>query len=480
VQHVDVLIVGAGLSGIAAGYHLGSTCPDRTYEIWEARDAIGGTWDLFRYPGIRSDSDMYTLGYSFRPWKDQKAIADGPSILRYVRETAEEFGIDRHIRFGRKVLSASWSSTDACWTVEATDTSTGEAVKVTCQWLMMCSGYYDYDEGYTPEFEGLESFAGAVVHPQKWPQDLSMAGKRVVVIGSGATAVTLVPELAKQAAHVTMLQRSPTYVVSMPAVDPIAERLKKLLPQRLAYDVVRWKNVMYAMTTYEFARRYPAKAREFILDRVREHLGGAVDVDRHFSPTYKVWDQRVCLVPDGDLFESLKGGRAEVVTDRIERFTPAGIVLQSGRTLDADVVVTATGLKLKFLAGLKVTVDGEEKQPSSMLMYNGVMLSGIPNLGMAFGYTNASWTLKCDLSCSWVARMLNHLRDHNYRMVMPDPAPPVTPEPIVDFNSGYFLRSMNQVPRQGHRAPWRVYQNYLLDLMLFRVKPLAGEGLILK
>ncbi len=480
MDELDVLVVGAGLSGIAAGYHLKTKCPSKSWAIWEARDAIGGTWDLFRYPGIRSDSDMYTLGYSFRPWAEQKAIADGPSILKYVRETAAEFGIDRHIRFQTRVVSAEWSTADERWTVRATCTRTGDEVVVRCGWLLMCSGYYDYDSGYTPDFDGLDDFAGRVVHPQFWPDDLDISGKRVVVIGSGATAVTLVPELAKDAAQVVMLQRSPTYVVSMPSVDPVAARLRRSLPAQAAYDVVRWKNILYAQWTYQFCRRFPTLARRVIKDRVRAQLSDAVPVEPHFSPTYDPWDQRLCLVPDGDLFESLRSGKASIMTDRIERFTESGIALQSGRQLEADIVVTATGLRLKFLAGLEVLVDGEPVQASESLLYNGVMLSGVPNLAMTFGYTNASWTLKCDLSCVWVTRMLNHMASRGYRMVTPLPSRSMKREPLVDFTSGYFQRAAGSVPLQGQRAPWRVYQNYFVDLAMFRMKPIAGQDLVFR
>jgi cation diffusion facilitator CzcD-associated flavoprotein CzcO len=476
-EELDVLVVGAGLSGIAAGYHLQTTCPGRSWAIWEARDAIGGTWDLFRYPGIRSDSDMYTLGYSFRPWSEQKAIADGPSILNYVRETAAEFGIDQLIRYQTKVVSASWSSADARWTVTAESGSTGDSVVVRCKWLMMCTGYYDYDGGYTPDFAGMDEFTGRVVHPQKWPEDLDVEGKSVVVIGSGATAVTLVPELSRTAAHVVMLQRSPSYVISMPSVDPAAQRLRALLPERLAYDAVRWKNILFASTTYQICRRFPTAARRFIKNQARENLGDSVDVEPHFSPTYNPWEERMCLVPDGDLFEALKSGRAEMVTDHVARFTETGIQLKSGKELAADIVVTATGLRLKFLAGLEVMVDGESIDASELLVYNGVMLSGVPNLAMTFGYTNASWTLKCDLSCAWVARMLNYMDARGHRVVTPVPDGAVRPEPLVDFSSGYFKRAAARLPHQGNRAPWRVYQNYFLDLAMFRLKSMAGEGL---
>jgi cation diffusion facilitator CzcD-associated flavoprotein CzcO len=477
MEELDVLVVGAGLSGIAAGYHLQTTCPDRTWAIVEARDAIGGTWDLFRYPGIRSDSDMYTLGYSFRPWKAPQAIADGPAILNYVRETAAEFGIDRRIRFHHRVDGASWDTASRRWTVRMTRTDTGDEVSLRCRFVMMCGGYYDYDAGYTPEFPGIGTFGGQVVHPQHWGDDVQWQGRRVVVIGSGATAITLVPSLAKEAAHVTMLQRSPSYVVSLPSVDPIAEGLKKRLPAGLAHQTVRWKNVLMASGTYHFCRTFPAAARRLITDEVKRRTRGTVDVDTHFQPRYNPWEQRLCLVPDADLFRALREGRAEVATDTIDTFTPTGIRLSSGRELDADLVVTATGLRLRFLGGMKVEVDGHAIDPADTLIYKGAMLSGIPNLAMAFGYTNASWTLKCDLSCKWFCQLLDHMKKSGREVVMPDPDPPVDRQPLVDFSSGYFQRAMDILPRQGDRPPWRVYQNYLLDLLMFRVKPLEDEGL---
>ena len=467
MEHFDVLIVGAGLSGIGAGYHLQTETPGKTYAILEGRDAIGGTWDLFRYPGIRSDSDMYTLGYIFKPWVQAKAIADGPAILEYVRETATEHGIDRHIRFGHKVRRASWSSADASWTVEAEHD--GQTVRFTCGFLLMCSGYYDYAEGHNPRFDGMEAFTGRIVHPQHWPQDLDYAGKQVVVIGSGATAVTLVPEMAKRAAHVVMLQRSPTYVVSRPAEDALANWLRRKLPGKLAYSITRWRNVLLTMYVYRLSRRKPEHLKTQILNMVRGHLGPDYDVATHFTPTYNPWDQRLCLVPDADLFDSIKAGSSSVVTDRIERFTPSGIRLASGRELPADIVVTATGLKMQFIGGLEVSVDGQEVNFHERFTYKGMMYNGVPNFASVFGYTNASWTLKADLTSAYVCRLIKHMDRNGFAYCVPELKDgDVKPEPFLDFSSGYVQRGLHLMPLQGSKAPWRVHQNYALDLMALR------------
>ena len=419
LEHVDVLIVGAGLSGIGAGCHLQTSRPGKTIAILEARDAMGGTWDLFRYPGIRSDSDMYTLGYCFRPWEEAKAIADGPSILRYIRETARDHGVDSKIRFGHRVVRAEWSSADARWTVEAERTDTGETVRLTCSFLLMCTGYYRYDEGFTPDFEGIDSFAGQIIHPQHWPEDLDYTGKRVVVIGSGATAVTLVPAMADRAAHVTMLQRSPGYVVSLPAQDPLANLLRRVLPAKLAYPIVRWKNVLLTTLFFQLSRRRPKVAKAMIRKGVERRLPQGYDVDTHFKPRYNPWDQRVCLVPDGDLFEAIGDQRATMVTDRIEAFTKKGVKLTSGAELEADIIVTATGLQLLPLGGVAFTVDERDIKLSETVGYKGMMFSGVPNLAVTLGYTNASWTLKCDLTCKYICRLLNYMDEHGYRQCTP-------------------------------------------------------------
>ena len=469
IEHFDVLIVGAGLSGIGAGVHLQKHSPGRTYAILEGRGCAGGTWDLFRYPGIRSDSDMYTLGYSFKPWEEAKAIADGPSILKYVKDTARDYRIDAKIRYGHQVKRAAWSSADACWTVEAERGEARELVRITCNFLFLCSGYYKYSEGYTPEFPGIGRFKGRIVHPQKWTDDISYEGKRVVVIGSGATAVTLVPEMAKKAAHVTMLQRSPTYVVARPAEDAVANWLRGHFPAMFAYVLSRWKRVLMQMYFFNLCRRKPQHAKDLILGGVRAYLGPDYDVATHFTPRYNPWEQRLCLVPDADLFMAIRGKRASVVTDHIDTFTETGIRLKSGAELEADLVVTATGLNLEVMGGLALTVDGATVNPAKTFAYKGLMYSGVPNLANAFGYTNASWTLKCDLTCEYVCRLLNHMQKNGYAQCTPHLDDPAMGEvPWVDFSSGYFQRSLDKFPKQGSKTPWKMPQNYARDIMTLR------------
>jgi monooxygenase len=476
-EHVDVLIVGAGLSGIGAAHHLQEKLPHKTYAIWEARDTIGGTWDLFRYPGIRSDSDMYTLGYRFRPWEEGKAIADGDSILAYVRDTAHRVGIDQHIRFGHRVVGADWSTAESRWTITG-ELPGGGLERITAGFLFVCSGYYRYDEGYTPPFEGVEDFPGEVVHPQHWPEGLDYRDRRVVVIGSGATAVTLVPALAEDASHVTMLQRSPSYIVSLPSVDPIAERLRALLPRGLAYAVVRWKNVLLTMASFELSRRRPRVMKRLLRLATARQLPNGFDVDVHFKPTYNPWEQRLCVVPDGDLFRAIRQGRASIVTDRIERFTERGLRLESGRELEADVIVTATGLNLLALGGMQLHVDGDEVHLPDTVGYKGMMLSGVPNSAFTVGYTNASWTLKADLTSEFVCRLLSHMETHGYRQCVPVVNDPTLERvPFIDFSSGYILRSVDRFPKQGSRPPWRLYQNYLRDIAVLRLKPIEDGAL---
>jgi monooxygenase len=473
-EHVNVLIVGAGLSGIGAGAHLQRNCPGKSYAILESREAIGGTWDLFRYPGIRSDSDMYTLGYSFKPWTDQDSIAAGEKIRDYIKETAREYRVEDKIRFGHKVVSAEWSSTDALWTVRAEHG--GETVELTCDFFYGCTGYYRYDEGYTPEFEGRERFQGQIVHPQHWPEDLDYRGKRVVVIGSGATAVTLIPAMAPEAEHVTMLQRSPGYIVTLPAQDPIAKALRKVLPDKARYAIVRWKNVLTQMAFYQLSRRAPGFTRKLIRRGVERQLPADYPVDRDFEPKYNPWDERVCLVPGGDLFGALRSGKADVVTDRIETFTEKGLKLTSGRELEADVIVTATGLNLLVFGGIEVKVDGESKQFKDLVGYKGAMFGGVPNLAIALGYTNASFTLKCDLVSQYMCRLLNYMDANGYRVAMPrDPGAALARESFIDLKSGYVLRAMDQLPQQGERHPWRLHQNYARDIRLFNHGPIGEE-----
>ncbi|MCW3005919.1 MAG: flavin-binding family monooxygenase [Solirubrobacterales bacterium] len=477
-EHLDVLIVGAGLSGIGAACRLRMDLPSKSFALLESRDASGGTWDLFRYPGIRSDSDMFTLGYRFRPWTQPKAIADGPSILDYIRETAREHGVDQRIRYGLKVVRAQWSTPDARWTVEARRTETGESVRLTCSFLLTCTGYYRYDEGYTPHFEGRERFAGEIVHPQHWPEDLDYAGKRVVVIGSGATAVTLLPAMTDAAEHVTMLQRSPSYVMALPSSDPVADALRRRLPARLAYGIVRWKNVLATTAFYTLSQRAPRMIRRLIRKGATRMLPEGYDVDTHFNPRYDPWDQRVCFVPDGDLFRAIRHGHASIVTDTIETFTETGIKLSSGDELPADVIVTATGLNVLALGGISLAVDGEEVAIHETVGYKGMMISGVPNYALMLGYTNASWTLKCDLVSEYVCRLLAHLDATGNDIAMPlapDPSEPT--EPFLDLAAGYILRSLDQLPRQGARTPWRLNQNYPRDVLLLRRGRVQDEGI---
>lgn len=474
---LDVLIVGAGLSGIGAAAMLQERCPEKRYAILEARDAIGGTWDLFRYPGIRSDSDMYTLGYAFKPWLAAKAIADGPSIREYIRETARSRGIEEKVRFGHKVVRAEWSSLDACWTVHAEHAASGETRVLRTRFLYMCSGYYSYDHAYRPSFEGEEGYRGRIVQPQFWPQDLDYSGKRVVVIGSGATAVTLVPAMARQAAHVTMLQRSPTYVVSRPSEYRFAHRLQKLLPPKAAYWATRWRVIAESMLLYRLARARPELVKQKIVQMAAHQLGAGFDVGTHFTPDYKPWDQRVCVVPDGDLFRAIRKGQASVVTDHIERFTERGIRLKSGRELDADVVVMATGLSLSVLGGAAIVVDGRPFDPSQAMSYKGMMLSDMPNSIMTFGYTNASWTLKADLTAAYACRLLRHMDRTGQAIAVVRREPDVQPQPFLSFTSGYVQRAAALLPKQGSRRPWQVYQNYLQDMMTIRFGRIA-DGVI--
>lgn len=470
VEHFDVLVVGAGLSGVAAGYYLQTQLPGKRYAILEGRDAIGGTWDLFRYPGIRSDSDMFTLGYSFRPWKGKKSIADGASILNYVRETAEEFGIDKHIRFHQRVQSASWSSKNAQWTVEVIAGPNDEKIRYTCNFLYTCAGYYRYDEGYTPTFAGRDEFAGQIIHPQHWPENLDYRGKRVVVIGSGATAMTLVPAMASEAAHVTMLQRSPTYVLSLPSEDRVANKLREILPEKTAGAIAKWKQVTFATAFYQLCRRAPDTAKKLLRKGIELGLPADFDIDTHFSPHYAPWDQRLCVIPDADLFRTIRKGKVSVVTDRIQTFTRKGILLESGEELEADIIVTATGLKLLACGGIRVEVDGQVVDLPKSYIYKGLMMSGVPNFALCAGYTNASWTLRAELSTRYVCRLLDHMDRKGHRQCLPRAREnSQETRPLLDLTAGYVQRSLETFPKQGTKAPWYFPQNYFIDSLMMRL-----------
>ena len=476
-EHLDVAIVGAGISGISAAWHLQERCPTKSYAVLESRDNLGGTWDLFKYPGIRSDSDMFSLGFRFRPWTSEKAIADGPSILTYLTDTAAEFGIDKHIRYRNKVVAANWSDADNKWTLRVD--RDGEEVDITCSFLFACSGYYNYDQGYTPEFPGSGDFEGIVVHPQNWPEDLDYQGKRIVVIGSGATAVTLIPALANSGAgHVTMLQRSPSYIGSLPDIDTFAARMMQTLPAKQAYMLTRWKNILFQSAQYRISRRFPNFMRKTLMTMAKRRLPEGYDVEKHFGPRYKPWDERLCLAPNGDLFRTIRQGKADVVTDTIDRFTKTGIRLNSGEELQADVVITATGLNLRLFGGAAILRNDVPVDLTGTMAYKGMMLSGLPNMAFTIGYTNASWTLKADLVSEFICRVLNYMGTNGYDTVVPQhPGDSVDERPLMDFTPGYVLRALDSLPKAGSRAPWRLKQNYLLDLSLIRHGRVDDEAL---
>jgi monooxygenase len=468
-ESIDVLIIGAGLSGIGGACHLRRNSPDRSFMILESREASGGTWDLFRYPGIRSDSDMYTFGYGFKPWSDKSSIADGHKILSYIREAAAEYDVEQHIRYQHKVVTASWSSTQSRWSVTAERGDTGEQVTISCQFIFSCSGYYDYDQGYTPEFAGIDNFKGQVIHAQHWPEQLDYQGKRVVVIGSGATAVTLVPAMSQDTASLVMLQRTPTYIASVPKEQPLAETLRKWLPDSWVFRLIRWKQVLFQIYLYQLSRRNPQRLRKYLLGLVRKEMGPDYDVDTHFTPDYNPWDQRLCGVPDGDLFTAIRENRAEVVTDHIDQFNKEGIHLKSGKQLDADIVVLATGLNLKFAGGVQYSVDGKVLDFAEHFIFRGMMFSGLPNMAFTVGYTNSSWTLKADLTGQYVSRLLNKMARHGYTTVTPRLTGEVEEMPLLDFDAGYVLRSRESFPKQGNRLPWKNYQNYIRDFIGLRL-----------
>src|ERR1700733_13701389 len=476
-EHLDVVIVGAGISGISAASHLQDRCPSKSYAVLERRADLGGTWDLFRYPGIRSDSDMFTLGFRFKPWRSATAIADGASIKAYVKEAAAENGIDRHIRYRHQVVAAEWSDADNRWIV--TVDNDGRQEEITCSFLVACSGYYNYDEGYSPKFEGSEDFEGTIIHPQHWPEDLDYAGKKVVVIGSGATAVTLIPALVNSGSgHVTMLQRSPTYIGSLPSVAPFAERANKLLPDHAAHVANRWKTIAFSTFQYQLARKRPAYMRKLLMTMAERRLPKGYDVEKHFGPRYNPWDERLCLAPDADFFRTIRHGKADVATDTIERFTKTGIKLSSGEELQADIIVTATGLNMQLIGGVRPSRNGESVDLTSLMTYKGCMFSEVPNFAITFGYTNASWTLKADLVSEFVCRLLNYMDAKGFDTVQPQhPGDGVDELPFMDFNPGYFRRSVHLLPKSGSRAPWRLKQNYFFDMRLIRHGKIDAEGL---
>ncbi|MDX1496338.1 MAG: NAD(P)/FAD-dependent oxidoreductase [Salinisphaeraceae bacterium] len=477
-QHVDVLIIGAGVSGIGLACHLSRNCPEKSLAILERRADMGGTWDLFKYPGIRSDSDMFTFGYNFKPWINPQTLADGPSIKNYVREAAAEHGVEDKIHFNRKVVSSNWSTTEGRWTVKVQSQDGGKEETWTCNFLLGCTGYYNYDQGYRPEFPGEDDFKGEVIHPQHWPEDLDYKGKKVVVIGSGATAVTLIPAMADDTAHITMLQRSPTYVFSLPAIDPISSGLQKRLPEKLAYKANRTRNINFQRFIYQLSQKQPQLMRRFILKSARKQLGKDVDI-RHFSPRYNPWDQRMCVVPDGDLFNVLRDGKASIVTDHIERFTENGILLKSGKELEADIIVSATGLSVQMMGGSELNVDGRPVDISDRLTYKSVMVEGVPNYAVIFGYINASWTLKVDIAADYICRLINHMDEKGYDKVVPDSQGAEKSEDTVfgALSSGYVQRAANSMPRQGLSGPWRVSQNYVRDVPMLRFAPIEDEHL---
>lgn len=467
-MHKDIIVVGAGISGIAAAYNLQKSCPNKSFAILEGRSALGGTWDLFKYPGIRSDSDMHTLGFRFKPWIHKKSIADASSILEYLNETVDEYGIRDKIIFNQKVTSANWLSEKSLW--ELNIMNEGQSISMTCNFLFLCGGYYSYDKPYMPKFPKQDQFEGQVIHPQFWDESIDCSDKKVVVIGSGATAVTLVPAIAKNAAHVTMLQRSPSYVVSAPGEDSWSQALNKMLPIRLTYFLIRWKNIFRTSLGFYLSRKYPERVKDRLINLVREELGNDYDVEKHFTPRYNPWDQRMCLVPDSDLFNSIKSGKASVVTDHIDHFTENGILVKSGEHLEADIIVTATGIELNALNDIEVSVNNEKVEPHNRLSYKGMMLSGVPNLAFSFGYVNASWTLRADLTCEYVCRLLNRMDKLGVNTCIPQEDPTaIVDDEYIDFSSGYVQRALDRLPKQGKKAPWRNYQNYLKDIFLVRL-----------
>lgn len=473
----DVIVVGAGLSGIGAAYHLQTSCPGKSFTVLEARSVIGGTWDLFKYPGIRSDSDMYTMGFSFNPWESTQSLADGPSILQYIKDTAQKFGIDKKIQYNHKVTDASWNNTDKVWTITIAAYENIPVQKFVCKFLMMCSGYYDYEKGYTPEFPGSETFMGRIVHPQNWDQSIIYENKKVVIIGSGATAITLAPNIAKKAEKVFMLQRSPTYIVSLPGEDKFAKFFKKVFPAKLAYQLSRWKNIFFTFGFYSASRKWPKTIERFIQKRIKKELGDEYNM-QNFDPLYKPWDQRLCIVPDADLFRSIKNGKVEVITETIKQFTPKGVLLNSGIELEADMIITATGLKVQMLGGMTLHVYGEIVDTSKKHCYRGVMFNDVPNFAITVGYSNASWTLKCDLNCQFATKVINYMSRKNYEVCTPRfDNTRLSSEPFLNIKAGYIMRAADILPKQGSKHPWKVYQNYFRDLLSLKMEKVNDKFL---
>ena len=467
-MHKDIIIVGAGISGIAAGYNLQKSCPDKSFAILEGREALGGTWDLFKYPGVRSDSDMHTLGFRFKPWIHKKAIADGPYILKYLNETVDDYNLREKITYNQKVIASNWVSDSSIW--ELTVDDNGQEISMSCNFLFLCGGYYSYDKPYMPDFPGMDEFNGRVIHPQFWDESLDYSNKKVVVIGSGATAVTLVPAIAESAKQTTMLQRSPSYVISAPAEDSWNNFLNKIFPVKFTYFVIRWKNILRTIIGFYLSRKYPERIKERLINLVREELGQDFDVEKHFTPSYKPWDQRMCLVPDGDLFSAIKDNRANVVTDTIDTFTPTGILLNSGNEIEADIIISATGIELNALNDINVSVDGVKVEANRKLSYKGMMLSGVPNLAISFGYVNSSWTLRADLTCEYVCRLINTMDKEGCAACSPEEdLNALVEDDYIDFTSGYVQRALDRLPKQGKKSPWRNYQNYLLDIFYVRL-----------
>lgn len=479
MQHFDIIIIGAGLSGIDAACHFSMNCPDKSYTIYEGRDNIGGTWDLFKYPGIRSDSDMHTFSYHFKPWTYNKTIADASTILEYLQETVAEYKIEDKINFNHFMTDMSWSSKTKLWTVTGTNQKTNQEIKSTCNFLMLCTGYYDYENGYTPDFKGLNHYKGQFIHPQKWTTDIDYGNKEVIVIGSGATAVTLIPAMAERTKHITMLQRSPSYILSRPLYDPFAKWVNRLLPKKAAHFLARWKNILLNMYVYWMSRRKPKAIRKFVKAEMKKVLGSEYDIETHFNPKYNPWDERLCAVPDNDLFHTIKDGKCSIVTDHIDTFTENGILLQSGKELKADIIISATGLIIKMAGGMTIKVDEQEQNLGELINYKGLMIENIPNMVAISGYTNASWTLKADLVCAYTCRLLKYMDKNGYQSCVPKlDDENIETKPVIDFSSGYIQRALDKLPKQGNQFPWKLHQNYIKDMIILKYKKINDGHLV--